>query len=99
MAALLPQMSLEIRAAVDGSLQKELAALRGYISSRLDSQSERIQGDIAAALHPPRPAQDFDYADAAARAPRVGRHFRLGAGAAGNDGCRGHDLVLVAAGR
>ena len=59
-STLLPQMSLEIRAAVDGSLQKELAALRGYISSTLDSQSERIQGEIAAALHPPRPAHDFD---------------------------------------
>jgi CheY-like chemotaxis protein len=57
---LLPQMSLEIRAAVDGTLQKELAALRSYISSTLDSQSERIQGDLAAALQPSRAAQDFD---------------------------------------
>ena len=31
-AQLLPQMSLEIRAALDGSLQKELAALRGFIA-------------------------------------------------------------------
>jgi len=57
--ALLPQMSLEIRAAIDGSLQKELAALRGYIASTLESHSERIQGDLAA-LQPPSSAPDFD---------------------------------------
>jgi len=56
---LLPQMSLEIRAAIDGSLQKELAALRGYIASTLDSHSERIQGDLAALL-PPSGSPDFD---------------------------------------
>ena len=58
-ARLLPQMSLEIRAAIDGSLQKELAALRGYIASTLDSHSERIQGDLAA-LQPPSGSPDFD---------------------------------------
>jgi CheY-like chemotaxis protein len=46
---LLPQMSLEIRAALDVSLQKELIALRGFIASTLDSQSERIEGHLAAA--------------------------------------------------
>jgi len=56
---LLPQMSLEIRAAIDGSLQKELAALRGFIASTLDSHSERIQGDLAA-LQPPSSSPDFD---------------------------------------
>ena len=58
-STLLPQMSLEIRAAIDGSLQKELAALRGYIASTLDSHSERIQGDLAA-LQPPSNSPDFD---------------------------------------
>ena len=57
---LLPQISLEIRAAVDGTLQRELAALRSYFSSALDSQSERIQGELATALQPSRAAQDFD---------------------------------------
>ena len=56
---LLPEMSLEIRAAIDGSLQKELAALRGYIASTLDSHCERIQGDLAA-LQPPSRSPDFD---------------------------------------
>jgi CheY-like chemotaxis protein len=47
-AQLLPQMSLEIRAALDGPLQKEIAALRSFISTALDSQTERLHGDIAA---------------------------------------------------
>ncbi len=47
-AQLLPQMSLEIRAALDGPLQKELAALRSFISTALDSQTERLHGDLAA---------------------------------------------------
>jgi len=45
---LLPQLSLEIRAALDGSLQKELGELRSFIAS----QTERLQGDLAAALLP-----------------------------------------------
>ncbi len=49
-AQLLPQMSLEIRAALDGSLQKELAALRGYLRTSLDSHAERLQGDLAVTL-------------------------------------------------
>src|SRR4051812_11360943 len=49
-AQLLPRMSLEIRAALDGTLQKELAALRGYISTSFDSQAERLQGDFAVTL-------------------------------------------------
>jgi CheY-like chemotaxis protein len=51
---LLPALSLEIRAAFDASLQKELAALRSYLGGRLDSQSERLQGDLAALLPGPR---------------------------------------------
>ncbi len=51
---LLPQLSLEIRAAFDASLQKELAALRNYVGSKLDSQAERLQGDIATLLPGPR---------------------------------------------
>src|SRR5688572_7055538 len=50
---LLPRMSLEIRAALDASLQRELGALRGFVMSSLDSQTERLQGDLAA-LVPPR---------------------------------------------
>ncbi len=51
---LLPQLSLEIRAAFDASLQKELATLRNYLGSKLDSQAERLQGDIATLLPGPR---------------------------------------------
>jgi CheY-like chemotaxis protein len=51
---LLPALSLEIRAGFDASLQKELAALRSYLGGRLDSQSERLQGDLAALLPGPR---------------------------------------------
>jgi CheY-like chemotaxis protein len=50
---LLPKMSLEIRAAVDASLQKELAALRGYIGGTLNTHTERLQGDLAALLPGP----------------------------------------------
>ena len=53
-AQLLPQLSLEIRAALDGSLQKELGALRTFIAS----QTERLQGDLAAVLLPPAPAPE-----------------------------------------
>ena len=49
-ALLLPKMSLEIRAALDISLQKEIAALRSFIGSTLDSHSERLQGDLATLL-------------------------------------------------
>jgi hypothetical protein len=49
-ALLLPKMSLEIRAALDHSLQKEMAALRGFIGTRLDSHAERVQGDLATLL-------------------------------------------------
>jgi CheY-like chemotaxis protein len=44
---LLPQMSLEIRAALDGPLQQELTALRSFISASLDAQSELLQGNLA----------------------------------------------------
>jgi len=49
-ALLLPKMSLEIRAALDMSLQKEIAALRSFIGTTLDSHSERLQGDLATLL-------------------------------------------------
>jgi CheY-like chemotaxis protein len=55
-AQLLPQMSLEIRAALDGPLQTELKALRSFISSALDSQTERLQGDLLALAPQPRAA-------------------------------------------
>jgi CheY-like chemotaxis protein len=52
--ALLPQMNLEIRAAVDASLQKEIAALRNFIGGTLGAHTERLQGDLAALLPAPR---------------------------------------------
>jgi CheY-like chemotaxis protein len=48
--SMLPQMSLEIRAALDNSLQKEIAALRNFIGSTLDTHTERLQGDLSALL-------------------------------------------------
>jgi hypothetical protein len=57
---LLPQMSLEIRAALDASLQKEIGALRGFLSSTLESYAERLHGDLAAVLSPPSPAPVVD---------------------------------------
>ena len=56
---LLPRMSLEIRAALDGSLQKELVALRSFIAASLDTHSERIEGQIVAAMPPPAPALEM----------------------------------------
>jgi hypothetical protein len=58
-ALLLPKMSLEIRAALDATLQKEIAALRSFIGSTFDSHSERLQGDLSALL-PARSAPDLD---------------------------------------
>ena len=49
-AMLLPRMTLEIRAALDTTIQKEIAALRNFIGSTLDSHSERLQGDLSALL-------------------------------------------------
>ncbi len=49
-AMLLPRMTLEIRAALDTTFQKEIAALRSFIGSTLDSHSERLQGDLSALL-------------------------------------------------
>jgi CheY-like chemotaxis protein len=49
-ALLLPKMTLEIRAALDQSLQREIAALRGFIGATLDSHAERLQGDLATLL-------------------------------------------------
>jgi hypothetical protein len=54
LAELLPKMSLEIRAAFDASLQREIAALRGFVGGKLDTHAERVQGDLAALLPAPR---------------------------------------------
>jgi CheY-like chemotaxis protein len=54
LVALLPQLSLEIRAAVDASLQKEIAALRNFIGGALGAHTDRLQGDLAALLPAPR---------------------------------------------
>ncbi|HUQ11847.1 MAG TPA: response regulator [Steroidobacteraceae bacterium] len=51
---LLPKLSLEIRAAVDASLQKELASLRGFIGGAMNTHTERLHGDLAALLPAPR---------------------------------------------
>jgi CheY-like chemotaxis protein len=53
-ARLLPQLSLEIRAALDTSLRKELADLRGFLGTALDGHAERLQGDLATLLPPSR---------------------------------------------
>jgi CheY-like chemotaxis protein len=53
-ATLLPQLSLEIRAALDTSLRNELAALRGYLGTTLSAQAERLHGDLAVLLPAPR---------------------------------------------
>ncbi|HTU67965.1 MAG TPA: response regulator [Steroidobacteraceae bacterium] len=53
-ANLLPQLSLEIRAALDTSLQKEIAALKGYLGTTLSAQAERLSGDLAVLLPAPR---------------------------------------------
>jgi CheY-like chemotaxis protein len=53
-ATLLPQLSLEIRAALDTSLRTEIAALRGYLGTTLSAQAERLHGDLAVLLPAPR---------------------------------------------
>jgi CheY-like chemotaxis protein len=58
-ALLLPKMTLEIRAALDQTLQKEIAALRGFIGTTLDSHAERLQGDLATLL-PATRTPEFD---------------------------------------
>ncbi len=58
-ANLLPQLSLEIRAALDTSLRKELIDLRGFLGTTLDAHAERLQGDLATLL-PPSRAPDVD---------------------------------------
>jgi CheY-like chemotaxis protein len=57
---LLPRMSLEIRAALDVSLQKELVALRSFLASKLDSQVERIETQLTAVQQPAPPAPALD---------------------------------------
>jgi CheY-like chemotaxis protein len=56
---LLPQLSLEIRAAFDQTLKTELASLRGFIGTALDTHVERLHGDLAA-LAPPARTPDLD---------------------------------------
>jgi hypothetical protein len=62
-ADLLPKLSLEIRAALDQTLQKalqeEVTALRNFIGTTLDSHAERLQTDIAA-LAPKPVAPNLD---------------------------------------
>jgi CheY-like chemotaxis protein len=58
-ARLLPQLSLEIRAALDTSLRKELADLRGFLGTALDGHADRLQGDLASLL-PASRAPDVD---------------------------------------
>src|SRR6185295_17636471 len=58
-ATLLPQLSLEIRAALDTTLQKEIAALRGYLGTTLSAQAERLHGDLAVLL-PAQRTPDLD---------------------------------------
>ncbi len=74
LAELLPKMSLEIRAAVDASLQKELAALRTFIGGSMSSHTERLHGDLAALLPAPRtPDLDMPTMIAERRVgPRIG---------------------------
>ena len=57
---LLPQMSLEIRAALDASLQREFGALRGFMANSLEAHTERLHGDLAAVLAPPSPAPQIE---------------------------------------
>jgi hypothetical protein len=63
-AELLPKLSLEIRAALDQTLQKtlqdEITALRGLIGTTLDSHAERLQSDLVAALAPKPAAPALD---------------------------------------
>jgi CheY-like chemotaxis protein len=74
LAELLPRMSLEIRAAVDSSLQKELAALRTFIGGTMSTHTERLHGDLAALLPAPRtPELDMPTMIAERRVgPRIG---------------------------
>src|SRR5262245_5157901 len=44
-ANLLPQLSLEIRAGLDQALKTELAGLRNFIGTALETHAERLQGD------------------------------------------------------
>ena len=57
---LLPQLSLEIRAALDATLQKEISALRGFMATTLEAHAERVNGDLSAVLTPPSPAPVVD---------------------------------------
>jgi CheY-like chemotaxis protein len=59
-STLLPQMSLEIRAALDATLQKEIGALRGFVATTLEAHAERVHGDLSAVLAPPSPAPMID---------------------------------------
>ncbi len=63
-ADMLPKLSLEIRAALDQTLQKalqsEIGALRSFIGATLDSHAERLQADVAAlAPAPAAPSLDL----------------------------------------
>jgi CheY-like chemotaxis protein len=57
---LLPQMTLEIRAALVATLQKEIGALRGFMTTTLEAHAERVHGDLSAVLVPPSAAPVID---------------------------------------
>ncbi len=57
---LLPQMSLQIRAALETTLQKEMGALRSFMATTLEAHAERVHGDLSAVLAPPSPAPVID---------------------------------------
>jgi CheY-like chemotaxis protein len=56
-AQLMPQMALEIRTSLHQALQAELGALKGFISTSLESHTERLHGDLAALQPAPRPPE------------------------------------------
>ncbi|HEX6395807.1 MAG TPA: hypothetical protein VFZ95_00150, partial [Steroidobacteraceae bacterium] len=47
-------------AALDATLQKEIGALRGFMSTTLEAHAERVHGDLSAVLAPPSPAPVVD---------------------------------------
>ena len=90
-------MSLEIRAALDTSLQKGIAALRSFIGSTLDSHSERLQGDLATLL-PATRTPELDLPTVIQGASPLGHHFRLVAGTHRDRWRRLHELAVVETG-
>ena len=75
--ALLPQMSLEIRAALDTSLQKEIAALRGFHRHARSIRTPNACRATSPTLLPAAAHARARPAHRHARAPLLGRHCRL----------------------